>query len=193
MNMKKEWLFLLVLICSGCASAPPLSPPLFSGVIPEKAPLCFSSNSEIPSIVQKFFASRDLTTEEGKIDYLLNRVRGAKVVFIRNREKYTSENASGFLRWKLGRLRTKYNTQVDTAQDFIEKVSAGSRVSGEPYVVKFYDGSRYPLKDILQNELDQLEMCLKAVYAEADAASLPVSTSAVSQEQNNSEYLNTKM
>lgn len=160
-NAKFGWIFLSLLFCSGCASAPP--PPLLSGPISaDNAALCFSARSDITSIVERFFASRDLTTEEGKIDYLLNRVRDAKVTFIRNREEFTSQNAAKFLRWKLDRLRSIHNMQIDTAQDFVT-MSAGSRVSGEPYTVVFPDGSRYPLKDILQNELDQLEACLKAI------------------------------
>ncbi len=164
--MKFGWVFLSFLFYSGCASAP--ATPLLSGPIStDNAALCFSARSEIVSIVERFFATRDLTTEEGKIDYLLNRVRDAKVSFIRNREEYTSQNAAKFLRWKLNRLRSLHNIPVDTAQDFVAKVSAGSRISGEPYTVVFRDGSRYPMRDILQNELDQLETCLKAIPSES--------------------------
>ena len=159
MKMRSEVFFLFFLLCAGCASAPP--PPLLSGTPSENMVLCFSNSSEIPSIVEKFLVSRDLATEESKIDYLLNRVRDAHVVFVRNREKYTSQSASEFLRWKLDRLRGAHHMQINTAQDFVTQVSAGSRVSGEPYLVIFRDGSRYPLREILQNELDQLELCLK--------------------------------
>ena len=165
----------LVLSLSGCASAAPT--PLLSGYSKGSEPICLGGASEIPFFVEKFYATRDLTTEEGKIDYLIERVRTANVTFIRNGEIFDGTHAAEFLRWKLDRLRARQHIQINTAQDFVSKVAVGSRMSGKPYVVVLGDGSRYSMQQILQNELDQLEACLKSFAVHPEAASpSPAST-----------------
>lgn len=157
--MKRTYFFIFLLFCLGCASEQ--SVPLLSGHAKEGAPVCLADQSAIPAIVKKFYATRDLTTEEGKIDYLLERLRDSKLTFIRNRVEYKGSEAAEFLRWKLNRLRTRYHMKIETAQDFIVKITSGSRVSGEPYVIVLSDGSRHNLENVLQNELNLLESCLK--------------------------------
>ncbi len=160
--MKREWLFLIFLICAGCASQPVA---LLDGVTSEGAPICLEDRAGIPAVVQKFFATRDLSTEEGKIDYLLERIRNSELVFVRNGVEYLGSGAADFLRWKLNRIERRHHIKINTVQAFVSEVASGSRMSGEPYAVILRDGSRHQLQKLLQNELDMLESCLKQ-YAE---------------------------
>ena len=161
-------MLLCVLSLTSCASGGPT--PLLSGYSTTRnEPVCFGGMSEIPSFVEKFYATRDLTNEEGKIDYLIERVRTANVTFIRNGEIFDGTHAAEFLRWKLDRLRARHHMQIDSAQDFVSKVAVGSRMSGKPYIVVLNDGSRYSMQQILQNELDQLEGCLKSFAVQPKA------------------------
>ena len=159
-SSKWGWVFLFVSLCLGCASNPPPLT-LLSGVTKEGAPICLDDRTGIPAAVQEFYAKRDLTTEEGKIDYLLERLRNSQLLFIRNRVEYTGPQAAGFLRWKLDRWKTRHHITIDTAQEFVDQITSGSKMSGEPYVVILKDGSQHDLKKVLQNELDALEICLK--------------------------------
>jgi hypothetical protein len=159
-DKKQSLVFLIFLLCFGCAtsSAPP---PLLEQNPTGAEPVCLGDCSQVPSDVAKFYASRDLTTEEGKIDYLIEQVRKSKVTFIRNRVEYNSIGAAQFLRWKLGRLRNHHHISIESAQDFVLKVTSGSRVSGQPYAVVLEDGRRYDMEYLIQIELDMLESCLK--------------------------------
>ena len=168
-----------LLACLGCASQ---SPVLLSGRTLEDAPICLDNRANIPAIVRNFFETRDLTTEEGKIDYLIDRVRNAKLTFIRNRIEYNGPQSAEFLRWKLNRMKTRYQMEIKTAQDFVSKITSGSRMSGKPYAVILQGGSRHNLHSVLQNELDALEYCLKQYPSEtqeknihAESSTLPSS------------------
>ena len=161
--MKREWFLVFLLFCFGCASQ---EVPLLSGFTQEGTPVCLADRGDIPAIVQKFYKTRDLTTEEGKIDYLLERLRSSKLVFFRNRVEYNGASAAEFLRWKLDRFRARYHMKIETAQDFVSQIASGSKTSGQPYAVVLSDGSRHNLQYVLQNELNALESCLKQYPAE---------------------------
>ena len=163
--------FLLAALLFGCAA--PKGTPLLQGTTLQGDPVCLANPEGIPEIVRKFFATRDLTTEEGKIDYLLERVRKSDLIFIRNKVEHDGRSAAEFLRWKLNRLERRYGIEVKTAQGFITHVASGSRVSGEPYSVTLSDGTHYNLQDVLQNELSALEFCLKQYEPKAEAAEPP--------------------
>ncbi|MBI3999777.1 MAG: DUF5329 family protein [Candidatus Omnitrophica bacterium] len=158
--MRWEGFLVLILFFGGCTSQQQ-SVALLSGVSTEGAPICLTNPSGIPAIVQKFFATRDLTTEEGKIDYLIERVRSSDLIFFRNKVEYNGQAASEFLRWKMNRWKSRYHTKIDTAQDFISKIASGSKMSGQPYVIVLSNGSRHNLQSVLQNELNVLERCLR--------------------------------
>lgn len=156
--MKSKFTFVtLLLVLCGCAAN---QQALLTGQTLAGAPICLDSRDNIPAVVKKFFNTRDLTTEEGKIDYLIERIRDSKLTFIRNKVEYDSSSAASFLRWKLNRWKKK-GTKIETAQDFVSFVSGGSTMSGQPYAIVLRDGTRHDLKSVLQNELDALEFCLK--------------------------------
>lgn len=160
---------LLLAVCFGCASRPGKTP-LLEGSTLQGNPVCLENPEGIPDVVRKFFATRDLTTEEGKIDYLLERIRKSDLVFIRNDVEYDGKSSSQFLRWKFGRLKRRYKFKIETAKDFVEQVTSGSRTSGEPYTVILKDGSQHNLQSILQNELNVLEFCLRQYAPKAEEA-----------------------
>lgn len=157
-SKKCKFLFILLFVTlCGCASN---QQALLSGQTLEGTPICLDNRDKIPVIVRKFFNTRDLTTEEGKIDYLIERICDSKLVFIRNKVEYDSPSAASFLRWKLNRWQKK-GVKIDTAEKFISFISSGSKTSGEPYAVILQDGSHHNLQSVLQNELDALLYCLK--------------------------------
>ncbi len=156
--MKSKFLgvVLLAVLC-GCAAN---HQALLNGRTLEGALVCLDNRDNIPAIVKKFFNTRDLTTEEGKTDYLLDRIRNSKLIFVRNKVEYDSASAASFMRWKLNRWQKK-GLKITTAQDFITQIASGSKMSGQPYTIILRDGSRHNLQPVLQNELDALEYCLK--------------------------------
>lgn len=155
-------LFLLTLI--GCTSAAKESA-LLGGETLEGAPICLDNQEKIPAFVKKFFNTRDLSTEEGKIDYLLERISRSKLTFIRNKVEYDSASAAKFMRWKLDRWKKK-GAKIETAQGFISFISSGSKTSGQPYTIILQDGSRHNLQTVLQNELNALLYCLQQYASE---------------------------
>lgn len=168
----KLFLFLVLFFWLGCASQPVV---LLNGYTGSGNLVCLDDQANIPEFVQKFYETRDLTTEEGKIDYLIERVKRSKMTFIRNRVEYTGPQSASFLRWKLGRMEKRHRVKVETARDFVAEVASGSRVSGEPYVVVLPDGTHHNFQSLLENELVQLETCLRQI-SEKKVESLTSST-----------------
>jgi len=77
-------------------------------------------------------------SETAKIQYLITSIEaleGAK--FIRNGREHDAQAASNHLRLKLKTVGDK----VRTAEDFIHLCASKSSLSGEPYLIKFADGS----------------------------------------------------
>ena len=166
--------FGIVLIASlllpGCQSIP-----LQGGINDRGEKVYLSEKREIPDAIAAFAKSQDLESEEGRINYLLQRVRNSKLTYIRNNECYTNAEAAEFLRWKMHRPR--WEPLVHTARDFVIIVSGGSMTSGLPYHAVFSATEHRELKAILINELDFLEEFLKEQKAAASA------TPAVQSEQ----------
>ena len=77
-------------------------------------------------------------SETAKIQYLIASVEaleGAR--FIRNGREYDTRAASNHLRLK---LKTAGN-KVKTAEDFISFCASQSSMTGEPYLIRFADGT----------------------------------------------------
>jgi len=76
--------------------------------------------------------------EAAKIRYLIASVEaleGAK--FIRNGREYDARSAANHLRLKLKNA----GKRVRTAEDFIKYCGSKSFISGEPYLIRFTDGT----------------------------------------------------
>ncbi|MBP1749971.1 MAG: hypothetical protein H6Q52_2510 [Deltaproteobacteria bacterium] len=99
-------------------------------------------------IVARAFAQD--TSEAAKIQYLIASVEtleGAK--FIRNGNEYDARSASSHLRLKLKTAGKK----VKTAEDFIKYCASKSSITGEPYLMRFADGTTVKSEAFFRNKL----------------------------------------
>jgi len=97
----------------------------------------------------------DITTKEGKIDYLLTRLQTTSYGVKRNGAHYTPPQAAEFLRWKM--YRPRWIKKVGSARDFVDVICAGSITSGKPYTVILPSGEEINLQIIFQNEFKILD------------------------------------
>jgi hypothetical protein len=71
--------------------------------------------------------------ERERIDRLLAEVGASEtLVFIRNGNEYTAQEAVEHLRLKLRRA----GSQISTAEEFIDRLATRSSVSGKPYLIR---------------------------------------------------------
>ena len=90
------------------------------------------------------------TSETAKIQYLIASVEaleGAK--FIRNGSEYDARAAADHLRLKLKVAGKK----VKTAEDFIKFCASKSSITGEPYLMRFADGTTVKSEVYFRNKL----------------------------------------
>lgn len=90
--------------------------------------------------------------EADKIQYLISSaeaLKGAK--FIRNGKAYEARKAGDHLRIKLKAA----GYQIKTAEDFIRLCASKSSVSGEPYLIRFPDGSTVKAEFFFRNRLKE--------------------------------------
>lgn len=96
--------------------------------------------------------ARDVS-ETAKIQYLITSVdslEGAK--FIRNGHEYDAGAASNHLRLKLKTAGDK----VKTAEDFINLCASKSSMTGEPYFIRFADGTTVKSEIFFRDKLKAL-------------------------------------
>lgn len=73
------------------------------------------------------------THEEARINAMLEALSQQKeLVFVRNGDEHTCDEAVSHLKLKLGNTRNR----IDTAEQFIDKVASSSSITGKPYIVK---------------------------------------------------------
>jgi Family of unknown function (DUF5329) len=92
--------------------------------------------------------------EKQKIETLIKEVANLKdVKFVRNGSAYNADSAAVFLRrkWQAN------ESNVKTAQDFIDKVASFSGTSGKPYLIRLKDGGEIKSRDFLLTELKKLD------------------------------------
>jgi hypothetical protein len=53
--------------------------------------------------------------------------------------------------------REKAGKKITTAKQFIDFLASKSSMSGEPYLMKFKNGTSLPVRDILYHQLKKLE------------------------------------
>ena len=89
-----------------------------------------------------------------KIETLIKQVANLKdAQFVRNGSAYNADSAAVFLhrKWQAN------ESEVKTAQDFIDKVASFSATSGKPYLIRFKDGSESQRRDFLLAQLKKLD------------------------------------
>jgi hypothetical protein len=93
-------------------------------------------------------------TEKDKITALIANVQSLKDArFVRNGREYNSAQAAEFLRRKWQASAAS----IATARDFIEKIASISSTSGQPYTLRFKDGTEKNSGDYLLSVLKKLE------------------------------------
>lgn len=92
-------------------------------------------------------------TEAQKIDKLILYIEKTEAKFVRNGSEYSGIDAAKHLRMK----REKAGKKITTARQFIDYLASKSSLSGEPYLMKFKNGSTLPVRDILYHQLKKLE------------------------------------
>jgi hypothetical protein len=93
-------------------------------------------------------------SEAEKIRSLIATVRGLRgATFIRNGAEHDCDSAADHMqrKWKAGR------GEIKTARDFIRLAASKSSRSGEPYRIRFKDGTETTSEAFLTEELDKLE------------------------------------
>ena len=107
-----------------------------------------------------FFMSsaKPALTENQKIDKMIEYVRTmVGVTFIRNGTSYTSVEAANHLEKK----RQKAGDDIKTARQFIKDIASVSSMSGQPYTMKFSNGTVMTSGEVLTRYLNQLEKAEK--------------------------------
>ncbi|MCC6409977.1 MAG: DUF5329 family protein [Planctomycetes bacterium] len=97
-------------------------------------------------------APKTALTEPQKIEQLLAAIEKSGATFVRNGDEHTAKEAAEHLRSKW-----RDAVEVRTARDFIEHCATKSSLSGEPYRMKFGDGTTVTTRDWLTQKLATLE------------------------------------
>ncbi|GAB3201673.1 hypothetical protein ABID22_001414 [Pontibacter aydingkolensis] len=93
-------------------------------------------------------------TEVEKVDRLIQFVRGLEgATFIRNGSEHTCKQAADHLQAKW----LKHKDKISSAREFIELLASKSGFSGEPYKIRFKDGTVQTTGFVLSQELKRLE------------------------------------
>jgi len=83
------------------------------------------------------------------VEYLLARIAGSGLTFIRNGSEHTAAEAAAHIRDKY----EHFKREIKTPEDFIDKAATKSMLSGKPYLVKLPDGTTRPAADWLRDLL----------------------------------------
>jgi len=103
---------------------------------------------------------------EATIAHLLEYVRTADVVFIRNGKEHSAEDAAKHIEKKY----KHYKKKIKTPEDFIEKSATKSMMSGKLYQIRLKDGTVISNRDWLTAELERYRN--PPAEAAADTASI---------------------
>jgi hypothetical protein len=94
-------------------------------------------------------------TEFSRIEALLAALdQSQDIQFIRNGKAYNSKRAVSHLNRKLRSVKDK----LTSAEQFIDEVASGSSVSGDPYLVRYPDGSEILSRDFFYQLLKKLNI-----------------------------------
>ena len=86
---------------------------------------------------------------DATIRYLIGRVAGSELTFVRNDTPYTPDRAAGHMEKKYRHFRE----DISTPGDFIDLCATKSLMSGEPYRVIDPEGNERKTSDWLRDEL----------------------------------------
>jgi hypothetical protein len=92
-------------------------------------------------------------SEQRKIAYLLDAIGASHLIFIRNGDEYTGEEARDHLQEKLDIA----GGDIRTAEDFINYIASESSVSGISYYVRLPDGTQIEAGIWLRGKLAEMK------------------------------------
>ncbi|MBI3316500.1 MAG: DUF5329 family protein [Candidatus Omnitrophica bacterium] len=95
--------------------------------------------------------------EQGRIDYLMDRLSHSSYDFIRNGISYNGVRAAKHLKMKM----LRHYEKGESAEYFVDHIANGSRQSGKKYLVRIDDKALYSTQTLLHNELQLLDAELK--------------------------------
>jgi hypothetical protein len=96
-------------------------------------------------LVENIHPDQQVKDETKEIETLLKKIESSNVIFIRNGNQYTAEEAADHLRSKLEHA----NGKIKTRKDFIDQLATKSSLTGEFYLVQLKDGSKIKAADWL--------------------------------------------
>jgi hypothetical protein len=92
-------------------------------------------------------------SEKDKINYLLDELVKSKLIFIRNGDSYSAQEAKAHMEKKL-----EYGgNRITNVDQFITYIATKSSISGKPYYVQFPDGKKIESSVWLRDKLKKLE------------------------------------
>ena len=109
---------------------------------------------------------------EATIAHLLEYVRTADVVFIRNGKEHSAEDAAKHIEKKYNH----YKKKIKTPEDFIEKSATKSMMSGKLYQIRLKDGTVITSKDWLLAELERYRNTSATAVPDTGSVALPDTT-----------------
>ena len=116
-------------------------------------PLCPVAPAPAAAVAEERGEAKPLTEDE-KIDSLIKTVRGLKdATFIRNGREHDCDEAADHI----ARKRKAGRKKIKTARDFIRLAASKSSASGDPYRIRFKDGTEKTSEAFLTEALDKLE------------------------------------
>lgn len=104
--------------------------------------------------IYAFNSLDSVLTEAQKVERLLEYIRGLEgATFIRNGSEHSCKEAADHLeaKWK------KHMSKIRTAEGFITELASASGMTGDPYKIKFADGTTSNAKEVLLQELKRLD------------------------------------
>ncbi len=148
-------IFILILLAPGCSTLRQGTPEASSS-----SSFSYLDTQERQELrLDEFLKGRSQCSEQEKILYLLEIIQDSDIQFIRNGRSYDGDKAARWLKWKMH--HKQYDADpIDTAQEFVTRVSNRSSHTGQPYEARLPDGSYEKVSVVLAHELAALERAL---------------------------------
>jgi hypothetical protein len=92
-------------------------------------------------------------TEPRKVELLIETIRDLKdATFVRTGQEHGPETAAALLQYRWNRDKE----QLKTADAFIQKAATKSSTTGQPYLIRFKDGTEVRSEQYLRKKLEEL-------------------------------------
>lgn len=99
------------------------------------------------------FSQTSTFSEKEKINYLLDELVKSKLIFIRNGDSYSAQEARAHMEKKL----QVAGDRITNVNQFITYIATKSSLSGKPYYVLFPDGKKEESSIWLREKLKKIE------------------------------------